>query len=159
MNLTHNAAEPFEYDPERTYFNSRAVGYGKPAGFWVSDDDEYGWKQWCTDNEFRTYAHEYSAHVELADDANILFIRSREQLVRFHQKYSYNPYPQLRGTAMIDWDQVAEKYDGIIITPYRWDTRYDMDMLWYNGWDCASGCIWNLNAIKTVTPIQMEEAA
>ena len=43
---------------------------------------------------------------------------------------------------MIDWKKVASKYDGIEIVPYQPKAR--MNLLWYYGWDIASGCIWNL---------------
>ena len=25
-----------------------------------------------------------------------------------------------------------------------------MKLLWYHGWDCASGCIWDLKAIDSI---------
>ncbi|QBI98814.1 hypothetical protein SEA_BOBBY_184 [Mycobacterium phage Bobby] len=48
----------------------------------------------------------------------------------------------------IDWGKVAADYGGIIIAPYQWSRR--MDPHWYYTWDCASGCIWNLEAIESL---------
>jgi len=54
----------------------------------------------------------------------------------------------------IDWEAVAKRYTGIEIEPYNWERRnsgpnnnYSMSMLWYYGWDCASGCVWELDAL------------
>lgn len=34
---------------------------------------------------------------------------------------------------MIDWPQVAQHYDGIIIAPYCWEMRLDREAGWYYG--------------------------
>lgn len=39
------------------------------------------------------------------------------------------------------------------ITPYCWPARMDPDLIWYYGWDCASGCIWDASTIHQVTRI------
>lgn len=49
----------------------------------------------------------------------------------------------------IDWQAVASDHDGIIISPYNWPARHEM--IWYYPWDCASGCIWNADAITSIT--------
>ena len=52
----------------------------------------------------------------------------------------------------VDWREVAARWDGISITPYQWSCRHELDRaMWYNGWDCASACVWNLNAIEEAT--------
>ena len=51
----------------------------------------------------------------------------------------------------IDWNRVAKKYQGIIITPYIWERRLTTTCTWYYGWDVASGCIWDNKAIKEIT--------
>lgn len=57
------------------------------------------------------------------------------------------------GFIWIDWVKVKPLYDGIIITPYQWRCRLDPDIFWYYSWDCASGCIWNLETIETTKEI------
>jgi hypothetical protein len=49
---------------------------------------------------------------------------------------------------IINWNWVMGIYKGIIINPYLYERRYTY--LWYNGWDCASGCIWDTNCIKSI---------
>ena len=56
----------------------------------------------------------------------------------------------------IAWEKVAAKYDGLIITPYIWQRR--MELNWYYTWDCASGCIWNVRAIKDIRLIETVES-
>ena len=37
---------------------------------------------------------------------------------------------------------------GIIISPYQWDCRLALESGWYYGWDCSSGCIWDISCIQ-----------
>lgn len=59
----------------------------------------------------------------------------------------------------VNWPLIATRWDGIIIAPYQWSCRYDDRTFWYYGWDCASGCIWNLHAITDVIAPSVEVAA
>lgn len=45
---------------------------------------------------------------------------------------------------LIKWDKVADDYGGIEICPWIEKRKY---YLWYNTFDVASGCIWNINSI------------
>ena len=58
----------------------------------------------------------------------------------------------------IDWPAVATDYPGLIIAPYQWSCRMSEFTRWYYGWDCASGCIWNADAIARVTEEAREAA-
>ena len=50
---------------------------------------------------------------------------------------------------MLDFLKVMDEYDGIIIAPYQYSCRLmNSSTAWYYGWDCASGCIWNLGCIS-----------
>ena len=49
---------------------------------------------------------------------------------------------------IIDWHAVAQAYAGIEIAPYCWSLRFEYEFLWYYGWDCASGCVWELSAVR-----------
>jgi len=49
----------------------------------------------------------------------------------------------------VDWEKISRQYSGIEINPYLWRRRLQGGM-WYYGWDCASGCVWNESAIKEV---------
>ena len=122
----------------------------KPSGLWVSVPGDYDWPAWCRAEEFRLdrLAHEYE--VTLSPDARILHLDDLFDIEGLTDRYpnpgKWDEYP--------DWDAVARDYDGLIIAPYSWSARWDVS--WYYGWDCASGCIWNLNAIESVTSLAME---
>lgn len=121
----------------------------KPVGFWISDEESYGWREWCNDNEFRLKHYKYEHEVILNDDANILYLRSADDIDDFTDDFGNVLFDDTH-FGYINWFKVAEKYDGIIITPYIWERRHTPETFWYYGWDCASGCVWNDSAIKEV---------
>ncbi len=150
MEFSHFSREPFEFDNTRTYDqDSKMGGYGKPRGFWLSVDGEYDWKEWCQDNDWNTEGLAVRTQFIVSTDADVLVITSVEELLAFDADYGV-PATYSALAHNIDWAKVAERYDGIIITPYISTYRLDLDMLWYYGWDCASGCFWNLAMIEPV---------
>lgn len=150
MRLIHYSTKPIErFDRAREY----GAAFLKPAGFWVSVEGPHDWKEWC---EAENWGPIECPHlVTLADGARILRVSTLDEIDAFHAEHSI-PQPLL-STPAINWGRVAEKYDGIIIAPYQFERRLARDFMWYYGWDCASGCVWNLAAIDDVRPI--EEAA
>ena len=91
--------------------------------------------------------------------AKILHLTSPGALADFHTRYACpNQTWPTAGRARwgIAWSMVAADYQGILIEPYQWTCRYDMDF--YYCWDCASGCIWDLAAIKSVEQLASEPA-
>jgi hypothetical protein len=153
MNLVHFSAsrieklEPRSYPPDsREYF--------KPRGLWVTDMDcADNWKAWCEAEEFGLDRLAVQHTVRLSETANILKMSSARELDLFSNSYECSLSPRLPNRKVIDWPRLAEEYDGIIITPYIWERRLDgpCNVRWYYSWDCASGCIWNLNAIEEFT--------
>lgn len=139
----------------------------KPTGLWVSDESRgaHGWLKWCTAENFRLDTLKYEYRVKLKPDARILYITSSVELDEFTneykapgpmdedsvfikrmKKYRSTYEPPIMG---IDWSRVAEKYQGIVISPYIWSMRLETRYTWYYGWDCASGVIWDKDAIKS----------
>lgn len=119
----------------------------KPTGFWFSIDES--WKEWCEENEFKIKSLAYKHKVTLKETANILLLEEPEQLVRFTVHYRANYLPT-KIIDYIDWPRLATEYDGIIITPYQYSCRYEPMVFWYYGWDCACGCIWNIDAVESI---------
>ncbi|UOE45506.1 hypothetical protein [Agromyces larvae] len=148
VNLSHYTAEPFVFDRTRTY-DQTEFGNGKPRGLWLSVDGEDDWPAWCRNEQFRLETLEHRAVFTIAADAEVLRIGNLGELKAFTAEY--RDHPAFAGTDLgshwIDWPRVAARYDGILITPYLWDARYDLNSMWYYGWDCASGCVWNLAAL------------
>lgn len=158
--LMHYHHEPFTFDPNYSYAE-RHIRLDKPTGFWVSVHGEYGWPEWCSSEDYNTEGLQHPYDVALTPTANILRITTLDELIQFSDDYDPGTLP---GTTMrwgIDWPRVYNKYDGIIISPYLPEARRyffvtsGTHLEWYYGWDCASGCIWNLDAIATVTPTTM----
>lgn len=143
MNLFHYTKNPLVFDRERRYAQRCDE---KPKGLWVSVGDE--WAEYCRSEEWRedTLAHRVQIH--LRPDARILVIQDGPGLLRFDIDFG--------DVAGINWEAVAREYQGIIIAPYLHEYRLSKKVPWYYDWDIASGCIWDLNAIESVTTGQEE---
>jgi hypothetical protein len=114
----------------------------KPKGFWYACGDE--WIKWCKGENFRIGDLENKFILDI-DFNKILVLDTIKKMVSFNKEYGIDKYVK---NGSIDWQKVSERYQGIEICPYQWDLRHDF--LWYYGWDIASGCIWNKQAIKNI---------
>ena len=142
MELLHFSAQPVVYTPQKYRQQARTM---KPHGLWVSVG--MAWREWCKEQEWNMDGVRYVANVSLVPDAKILHLNGTSQIHVFAKKYIV-PGP----FHTIDWLRLADSYHGILIDPYCYELRFSLDFLWYYGWDCASGCIWDCRAIKTVEP-------
>jgi hypothetical protein len=143
---------------------------GKPNGLWYSCGSS--WIEWCGAEEFQInpYVHEIRL-----DMSRIRVITSVPEFDEFSSQFGmgyweyhkklfgseYNKYlpdaikqiEDIYGFAgkpdYIDWWQVTDLYAGIEICPYLWERRLEGG-LWYYGWDCASGCVWDASAVADV---------
>jgi hypothetical protein len=121
----------------------------------VSVDGPDDWRAWCEAERFNLQNLLFKININLHPDANILHLQSSADLLIFTDGYgakesqvnSIMKSHSLGRTFHIDWPQVAREYDGIIIAPYQWPMR--MELMWYYPWDCASGCIWNMDAVQS----------
>jgi hypothetical protein len=80
--------------------------------------------------------------------AKVLHLKTPVEILEFQETYCV-AHPIMRSPG-IDWGRVAEQYHGIVIAPYQWSLR--LDLMWYYGWDCASGCIWDTWIVERVEP-------
>lgn len=128
----------------------------KPCGLWVSDDDcEDNWFRWCIDEKFRLYRLACAHDIELVRDANVLVLASRSEIDAFTREWISDRDADYGSRGLfLRWRAIRERYAGLIITPYIWSAR--LEVMWYYGWDCASGCIWDPSAIAS---IQLRETA
>lgn len=122
---------------------------GKPRGFWVSVGD--AWRQWCESEDWNIGALAFEHEVTLHKGANILYLRSIGDIDKFTETFKLPTELNKFAIFDLDWMTVASLYDGIIITPYQYGRRFASSTEWYYGWDCASGCIWNSKAIKSIS--------
>ncbi|MCJ2020571.1 hypothetical protein MKK84_24610 [Methylobacterium sp. E-065] len=147
--LTHYGA-----DPVRHIYSvaQQRQPHFKPYGLWVSvDANSISWPDYIESSDAWAHRLRVVHDVRLASDARILLIATVEDFDAFAHQYGRSERtapPEYYH--YIDWTAVAEAYQGIVIAPYRYDRRFDGG-LWYYGWDCASGCIWDADAIAAMT--------
>lgn len=149
MNLSHYSIDRIEALAPQSYLQRSHM---KPSGFWLSVDGEDDWAEWCVGETFRPHALKYRHVVTLKDGANILHLCTPDEVIQFSKEYYDREIKAVMDAIVyINWSAVAREYAGIIIAPYQWSLRLDnRDTSWYYSWDCASGCIWDLDAIETI---------
>ena len=153
LKLSHFTSDPIDAVVSKSQEEAQ---YFKPSGLWVSVDGPDDWPSWCRSEEFGDIDNEIRYRVDLNSNCNVLILSTSGQLKDFNKKYSYTPSAYknlLAGIGWINWKKVANDYQGLIIAPYCWELRLDPDVMWYYGWDCASGCIWAAEAVKSITPV------
>lgn len=149
MRFEHYSSAAVEFDPDWDYSKSGQRS-DKPTGFWVSVAGEDDWPSWCRIEEFRDIDNSVRHEVAFSTAANLLILDTATAIHDFDSEYGVVLRGGLRGFS-IDWPRLYGEYDGIVIAPYQWSVR-NSDLGWYYGWDCASGCVWNLHAVASVTP-------
>jgi hypothetical protein len=136
--------------------------YEKPCGCWITDDTEDCWRSWCQSESFALDGLTHKHDVVL-DESHLLILRKPWELDDFTREFGvivpWGPpgHPNKYADRCIAWENVAARYDGLIITPYIWERRMSDEYRWYYTWDCASGCIWNVRAIKEIRLLEINE--
>lgn len=149
MELTHFSYLPLKLDLKRQYALQRCDGM-KPGGLWLSDENDYGWSQWCQSEGFGGDRLALQTKI-IVDPEDLCVLGSVGELREFNQEFKRPLLPGvLGGMQVIDWKRVKGRWKGIVITPYQWSVRLCEDFFWYYSWDCASGCVWDLSAISEV---------
>ena len=158
MKLLHYSKEPLgalrSVSVEQQEKNER--GLFKPLGLWVSVEGEDDWLSWCKAESFGLERLSYVTEIVLRPTANILRLHGAADIDRFHAQYKEEG-PHLSWRRYVSWPRVVRDYDGIIIAPYVWSRRLDGEAGWYYSWDCASGCIWNADAIYALASVKNPE--
>ena len=152
-------------------------GHPKPNGLWF--DVSGSWKRWCEAAQFHLEDLRYRHTVTILDSSRILFLKKAKDTDLFAREYGHNLSGHIRPlqesedsdafarkygrdlfgdilkqfSNYIMWEEVAEKYSGIIVNPFL-RTR-SREYLWYYGWNCAGGCIWDTGVIRLGKPYDM----
>jgi len=134
----------------------------KPNGIWYSCYG--GWLEWAADempDRLYKYIHEMNINRNTQTDIlhpdtdKILVVRTIKDFDEFHKLYKSSSVPGLRRRRKgdiitdknrINWKRVARDYGGIEICPF---IKKRINHMWYNMWDVASGCVWNISIIKS----------
>lgn len=152
ITLSHFGAE---VDLTRTYDQEGKYKRGdKPRGLWLSDESDYGWSEWCRQEEFVDTDAQLRTDFRIRPDANVLHLDTPQAILDFTDEWGFRPEwaatnAWISNVWDIDWPKIAELYDGILITPYQ--PAYHLEVRWYYSWDVASACVWNLDCLERVS--------
>ncbi len=131
-------------------FDSNKVGEqevgSKPKGLWYGIGDS--WIRWVR-SEMEDWEQDNVFKLNI-NKTNILKISHILELKLYDRIYGMD----YNGMRMMNWVEVAKDYDGIEIAPYIIEARFEYD--WYYGWDVASGCIWNKDAITSIDKLVVD---
>ena len=161
MKLIHYSSQKIDQLEKREYSQKDIEFQAKPRGLWISVEGEnlgYNWKEWCEIADFRIECLVFSYKIILKEDSNILHLKTEEDILEFTKKYRLKTreWDPEWDTYQLDWDEVKKRHQGIIISPYQWECRLALESSWYYGWDCSSGCIWDLDCIQEFNLLKQE---
>ena len=152
------------YDPAKfkpiDYTEPRAVLNNKPwGGLWACpENSEYGWKEWCQNEDFYTESLEHSFRFKLAPSAKIYVIDNEQDLINISTSLRL-AYLVGQGYYIIDFERLLnEGYDGIYVTDngvwLKWYHGPEHNIVGLSSWDVESICVFHPNV---VVPIENEE--
>lgn len=152
LSLSHYSSEPL---PDRLISKTKGnLGrhFNKPDGFWLSVDGEGDWKDWCIAEEFNLAGLQYRYSITLEPDCCVPVISNKEDLLKFTACYrsTFGNDQKCDWFRYIDWSNVSNDMQGIVISPFKYEWGWDTHLTWVYGWDCDSGCIWDVSAIKNI---------
>lgn len=154
MRLIHYTNEKFSLD-FRKYEQSELSWQAKPNGLWFSVEGPYDWKWWCEGENFDIENLTVSYEIKLKKNAKILYLETEAEIFDMTNQYPFlkSQWNNVEGrrlcaTYELDWNKVKQSYQGIIIPQYHWECRMSQKSCWYYGWDCSSGCVWDLDCIE-----------
>ncbi len=171
--LFHYSNKPVELTPKEYFMKDvfmRDDTGMKPYGLWVSIEDyqdDQTWKTWCEGENFRLRHLTHRHKIILKENANILVLSTKQELIDLSIKYAFNDVKEFQRIGdqfrylrnreerdlpyvyRMNWREIKKLYDGIFIAPYIWEARFCTCATWYYPWDCASGCIWNIDCIQS----------
>ena len=142
----HWADKEFELDCHFQYPDRKL--WFKPKGLWFEVDGD--WVRWCKSDMPDWLEERYKVPYGVEFDPDkVLWLKTARDIDDFTAMYAVPLFPErldFRSTT-IAWARLTEAYAGLVIAPYCWRRRMSEHTLWYYGWDCASGCIWDLSVI------------
>jgi hypothetical protein len=156
MKFIHYTDKPINSLEPRDYSQADLEWQSKPNGLWFSVEEvgkhpnNYNWREWCEAKNYQVGSLVVAYEIVLKEDTNILHLKTAEKIKEFTKQYLLKTRDGHAewGTYQLEWNEVKKKHSGIIISPYQWDCRLSLETGWYYGWDCSSGCIWDVSCIK-----------
>lgn len=166
MRLIHYSSEPLTTLTDPHDFPGGRIG--KPTrGLWVSAesqpfdpgdeerDGDWGWRQWCEAEKFGLDRLTHATEIVLKPDANPMWLKTQAAIeclaLEYPRQTGFIGNRYISELDAVDWKAIMSSWPAIIIAPYQWRCR--MDVMWYYGWDCASGVIWDTSIISELKPV------
>ena len=127
------------------------------GGLWACpvEDKDIDWEEWCRREEFNLESLEEHFDFTIKDDSKIMVIKDIKNLDKLPRVK--NPEFILEYDTMntnIDFEELAKKYDGIMVWIYRSSdidlTRMSFDGIYYRmyGWDVDTLVVFNPDIIE-----------
>ena len=118
----------------------------KPEGLWYGIDNS--WRDWV-DGNMPEWKGQYKTPISLDLDYGhgidkVIKLTRPELVQQFTNAFQKELIPGRSMMSGIDWNEVANRFGGVEISPFQPSNNMD----WYDSWDVASGAIWNKRAIK-----------
>lgn len=149
MRLIHYSKEPLMWVESRPH-SEHGCGAYKTPGLWFSVEGEDDWVAWCKSERFNLECFAHATEIILKPDARVHRLTTPGEIDRF--THEFTPPNRERWGRHLDWLAIRQKWQGLIIAPYCWARRLEQHTFWYYGWDCASGVIWDADAIADLRP-------
>lgn len=138
------------------YSLNRTYSINKPLNaFWASREDaEFGWKDWCIDNDCTDWIKNKEIfRFKLSDNAKIFYIETVDDLENIPYYKDQNETDIiLKESLYIDFDKMRQDgYDGIeLLDPCIGHIFINPKEICFNSWDCQSITIWNPDIIVSI---------
>ncbi len=140
----HYGSNRFERELFLMPMNRLDFVISKPfGGMWASNiESEYGWKDWCEDNEFRLDELQSNFRFTLSNEANVFHIKNAEDIRKL--PLIDNPYA-MTIHKVIDFEKCIQLGIDAIELHLSEDRSLYFDLY---GWDCDSILILNPHIIE-----------
>ena len=141
--------------------SSGCINYKPDGALWLSDETAtMSWSRWCRQQDFQLLSLLWRREIELHENDRVLHLTTQEDMEWFYKNFavkapwsSHLVFTEEKSNP-IAWHLVEKVYDAVVISPYQWECR--LDMVWYYGWDCASGAVLHPRAVKRVGPAKFQ---
>jgi hypothetical protein len=149
MELIHYGSNTYNPELFKPVTNHKYSANNKPiGGLWVSPVDcEWGWKDFCEAEDFRTDKLSSSFKLKLKDDTRIYKIDSLDDLTKLVKSHSWK---KIIDCYELDFEKLSKDYDVIYLTyEGMGETRLSQPMD-LNAWDCECMLIMNPNCFEII---------
>lgn len=145
MKYIHYGHKCFDRSLFRPVKNTMDIFKKPKGGFWASAiDAEFGWKDWCDDQNFRKCDEENSFRFKLKDGAKVLHINKEDMelpCITREDPTSHHLF------IFPDWEQmVKDGWDAVEVHISECRALYEH----LYGWDCDSILVLNPDVVEAI---------